>query len=316
MAEGREQRNARGDGSSQAGSDDASRWREIALIIFSAVVVFVLASVLWANRQRDLQQLIADLGWREAALFLTLIFIVVAVLVYFVAKRTLWELLQLLVVPLALVGIGLWFTAQQDARQLEIEKQRAQDEALQAYLDQLGSLLLDKDLRASDKGSEVRTLARARTLTVLRRLDSKQKTAVMRFLLETKLIQRTEGREHVIKLALADLAGANLTKARLNGAALAGANLREADLSGTKLREADLRKVNLTGANLLRANLLRANLLRANLTGAVLRKAKGWTPEQLEQAASLEGATMPNGQKHEDWLKSKGRGENGENSGT
>ena len=38
--------------------------------------------------------------------------------------------------------------------------------------------------------------------------------------------------------------------------------------------------------------------------------------EQLErQAASLEGAIMPNGQKYEDWLKSKGRGEDGENSG-
>ena len=31
-----------------------------------------------------------------------------------------------------------------------------------------------------------------------------------------------------------------------------------------------------------------------------------------EQAASLEGATMPNGQKSEDWFKSKGRVEGGE----
>jgi len=39
------------------------------------------------------------------------------------------------------------------------------------------------------------------------------------------------------------------------------------------------------------------------------------TNEQLEQAKSLEDATMPNGQKYEDWLKSKGREEDGENSG-
>jgi hypothetical protein len=84
--------------------------------------------------------------------------------------KTVWDLLQLLIVPLALAVIGLWFAAQQDARQQQIEnqraeaerelaEQRAQDEALQAYLDQMSGLLLERDLRASEKGSEVRTLA-------------------------------------------------------------------------------------------------------------------------------------------------------------
>ncbi len=50
----------------------------------------------------------------------------------------------------------------------------------------------------------------------------------------------------------------------------------------------------------------------ANLSGLT-----GKTAEQLdEQAGSLEGAIMPNGQKYEGWLKSKGRGEDGKNSGT
>jgi uncharacterized membrane protein len=75
--------------------------------------------------------------------------------------------LQLLIVPFALVVIGFLFTMQQDARQQKIEdrraqqaqriknqraeaerelaEQRAQDEALQAYLDQMSSLLLEKD---------------------------------------------------------------------------------------------------------------------------------------------------------------------------
>jgi hypothetical protein len=43
--------------------------------------------------------------------------------------------------------------------------------------------------------------------------------------------------------------------------------------------------------------------------------SKGVTEEQLEAAKSLKGATMPNGQEYEDWLKSKGRGEDGKNSG-
>ena len=42
--------------------------------------------------------------------------------------KTLWDLLQLLIVPLALAVIGFWFTSQQEARQHEIEDQRAQVE--------------------------------------------------------------------------------------------------------------------------------------------------------------------------------------------
>ena len=34
--------------------------------------------------------------------------------------------------------------------------------------------------------------------------------------------------------------------------------------------------------------------------------------DQLSEASSLEGATMPNGQKYEDWLNSKGSGEDGD----
>ena len=42
--------------------------------------------------------------------------------------KTVWDLLQLLIVPLALAVIGLWFAAQQDARQQQIETQRAEAE--------------------------------------------------------------------------------------------------------------------------------------------------------------------------------------------
>jgi uncharacterized protein YjbI with pentapeptide repeats len=48
-----------------------------------------------------------------------------------------------------------------------------------------------------------------------------------------------------------------------------------------------------------------ADLSGANLEGADLQEARGWTVEQLREALSLEGATMPNGQKYEDWLKDK-----------
>jgi cytochrome c-type biogenesis protein CcmH/NrfF len=67
--------------------------------------------------------------------------------------KTLWDWLQLLIVPVALSLITVAFAWQQDARQQRIEDQRAeaerelavqraQDEALQTYIDQMGAFSL------------------------------------------------------------------------------------------------------------------------------------------------------------------------------
>ena len=88
-----------------------------------------------------------------------------------------------------------------------------------------------------------------------------------------------------------------------------GAILRRGDLSDACLVGTNLSKTNLSGAD-----LRGANLHEADLSGADLSNAIGVANEHLdEQAWSLEGATMPGGQKYEDWLKSKGHGEDGEN---
>jgi uncharacterized protein YjbI with pentapeptide repeats len=80
--------------------------------------------------------------------------------------------------------------------------------------------------------------------------------------------------------------------------------------------EPNVRGANLSDANLQKADLRRAKLNGADLSGAHLSGARGITNEELEQQArSLEGATMPDGQKYEDWLKSKDSGNAGENSG-
>ena len=247
------------------------------------------------------------------------------------ANRTFWDWLRLLVVPVVLALGGYLFNqsesrrarqeaAEQHRVEQELTNQRAQtdreiaeqgrqDDALQAYLDHIGELLLDNDkaLRKSAEGDEVRTLARARTLTVLRRLDGERKARVMQFLYEAGLIRKDAN--------LVDLKEADLHGALLSDADLSGANLSDAHLSQAYLVKANLGRANLDGANLAYANLSEANLIGADLSRAILDNAnlsgaEGITNEELEQqAASLKGATMPNGQKYEDWLKSSG--ENG-----
>jgi uncharacterized protein YjbI with pentapeptide repeats len=129
-------------------------------------------------------------------------------------------------------------------------------------------------------------------------------------------------------LLRANLEGANLQGANLQGADLRGADLRDANLKGAYLKgarpqRAVLLRANLRGANLQEASLIKANLISANLKGANLRDANlseanlrdaKVTDEQLANRLALPGATMPNGQKYEEWLKDKeGSGKDGEN---
>ena len=104
----------------------------------------------------------------------------------------------------------------------------------------------------------------------------------------------------------ADLSIANLSKAPLYRANLSGTDLRGTDLKGANLSEADLSEAALIKADLRGANLTFANLNDSELTDAHLGGAEGITNEELEQQAeTLEGTTMPNGQKYEDWLKKR-----------
>lgn len=114
------------------------------------------------------------------------------------------------------------------------------------------------------------------------------------------------------KLSMADLSRSNLREANLSGADLRAAILLRTDLRRATLRRADLRRATLSNAVLMGADLREANLNEANLSGVDLRQADlgranlsgafGWTDAQFRAAGSLEGATMPNGQKYEEWL--------------
>jgi hypothetical protein len=234
---------------------------------------------------------------------------------------TLWAWVKLLIVPVVLAIGGFLFTRSENRATQAVAEHRAQDEALQAYLDQMGQLLLDKErpLRQSKEGDEVRILARARTLTVVTRLDSFGIGSAIRFLYEAELIGRDNP---VVDLKSANLRGAYLQTANLRRSCLQEAYLDEAHLLGTDLRGADLQQTwllsatlmgaSMQGADLRRSLLEEANLQWADLSGADLSGALGCTVDQLTAAESLKGATMPDGQKYEDWIKNREGGRENE----
>jgi uncharacterized protein YjbI with pentapeptide repeats len=282
---------------------------------------------------------------------------------------TLWDWLKLLIIPAVLAVGGYLFTRSENRATRMAAERRTQDEALQAYLDQMGQMLLDKDrpLRQSREGDEQQTLARARTLTVLRRLDRYRKETVVQFLYESYLLTKKTTKKTTVKVTkdgteetseevpkwitngpVVLLFGADLRRINLRGATLGRVHLADADLSGADLsgarlsdlpeaflREADLSGTDLSGANLSNVTLASSSYLpefaqigmeeipigeeptkeRKQEMGRRAESIKELTVEEkasreLEYLAkSLEGATMPNGQKYEDWLKSKDRGE-------
>jgi uncharacterized protein YjbI with pentapeptide repeats/uncharacterized membrane protein YqjE len=218
--------------------------------------------------------------------------------------KTLWGWMELLIIPTVLAIGAWWLNKSERENEREIaEKNREEDRriaderrhqaTLEAYFDRMVELLLEHDLMDDESEREVlSTIARTRTLAVLRSLDANRKGHVVQFLYESGLIS-TE--RVVVSLDKADLSGANLGQANLSGANLSkaylgavnlsGANLSVANLSEARLSKAYLGAADLGGANLSGARLSEANLMMANLSGANLTYA-------ILEVADLTGASL------------------------
>jgi uncharacterized protein YjbI with pentapeptide repeats len=231
-----------------------------------------------------------------------------------VSQKKLWDWLDLLIVPFILgVGgaIGGYLFSRSENRNAQvIAERRAQDEALQSYLDQISELLLNRKLRDPEAGSEARTLARARTVTVFKRQDAAHNRSVLHFLRDARLLG--DSANQIINFNNADLRWANLAEANLQIADLSDADLRdakltEADLSGANLEDANLSskypyienigggvyhkiEPNLGGTNLSKAKLHRAKLRHATLIGVNLRNTDLYGADLSE--AELIGSGM------------------------
>ena len=247
------------------------------------------------------------------------------------AGKTLWDWLDLFIIPLVLAVIAFWLNQSQKEREQQISSDNLHETELQAYLESMSKLLLEKRLREKDPDSDERLIARANTLRAFRKLDNKRKKYVLDFLNEAELIAYdTKSDDQPIVL----LSGANLEGLDLSGADLTGLDLRavsltqvnlkdallvDANLDHAVLRNADLKGANLSGAflnfadlsyaDLRSTKLHKAELFTAKLVGADLRKTdlseadlasadlSGATLDhwdQLKSAASLENTVLPN----------------------
>lgn len=107
-------------------------------------------------------------------------------------RKELFDWLDILIFPVVVTGGVYWLDSRQRDREEQAATQqrereersadrRAQDAALQAYLEHMSHLLTKESLRQAEKYSDIRVAARARTLTLLEQLDENGKKLLMRF---------------------------------------------------------------------------------------------------------------------------------------
>ena len=196
-----------------------------------------------------------------------------------VPPKNLWDWLNLLIVPAALVVGAWWLNRAEKQRERESINQRAEFDrrlaedrnrelALQAYLDHMTELLLTGGLREAKEGDEIRSIARAKTITVLRILDPVRKGLLLRFLREAGLLE-----EPTVNIKWADLSEADLRKANLANASLRNVNFERAQLTQAYLFRADLRGATFCHSVLYRAKIISANLRLAQMKEANLSEA-------------------------------------------
>jgi multisubunit Na+/H+ antiporter MnhF subunit len=280
------------------------RLRELYAAGYGGILVTLELKLLWQITRRPVL--------RKALRIVSLVVLVVAVagstfvVALFLDEKT-WAWLKVLLLPavIAFVGTvgGAWFT-----------RERARDAILQAYLDKMSELLIDRKIHEEyGRYAVTRVTARARILAVLSQLDGKRKRTVLLFLREARLINRKwhvrEGQRIypcIIRLRNADLSDAHLRglqlistdqkkPASLEGVILRGADLRYADLEHADLRGADLRSADLRGACLKGVDLDDSGESNrpADLRGANLQETEGLDEELLRKAIGDRTTKLP-----------------------
>jgi|CXWL01.1.fsa_nt_gi uncharacterized protein YjbI with pentapeptide repeats len=239
-------------------------------------------------------------GWKKYLLF-SVVVIVFGTLTYILVEtvkaertgfetKTLWDWMELLIIPAVLAGGAILLNRSERALERKTAEDRAkferdlatdrqQEAALQTYFDHLSELLLKEKLRTTKKAA-VHDIARTRTISIMRVLDTRRNNLVIQFLREAKLI--TDKNSILIK---ANMEGMNLQQLNLRGTNLHGSNLEGANLMRAKFMNSNLQDAELIRANLQNAELIGVNLIRARFMNSNLQDAELW-------GADLQGANL------------------------
>jgi uncharacterized protein YjbI with pentapeptide repeats len=188
--------------------------------------------------------------------------------------KTLWDWLQLLIIPAGLAIVLLVLSNAQAERDRRRETRaaerdrasaldRARAETLRGYLQQMSDLTLNHHLLASREGASVQTIASTVTLATVNQLDGRRKGLVLQYLVGAGLVD-------------ADYPKVSLDAADLRGLiAPSGLTASNVDLDGADFRDADFSRAGTLGYSHDPKRPGYASFRRADLRGAVFRNPGG-----------------------------------------
>ncbi len=215
-------------------------------------------------------------------------------------RRTLWDWLDLLLIPFVLGASAFLFNIALQRRQTQLAREenekdrelarveneterdvarnRSQEETLRHYMDTMQRLMLDRGDDSLKHGADarLRNVARARTLAVIRALSGSASRIdqVIRFLVESYLLDVVDADANQVPEAAVTLQDADFDSIDLSHVGLPTVNLRGADLHNAHMEDAILTQANLTLANLIGADLSDAFLENVHFEGALLIGAR------------------------------------------
>jgi uncharacterized protein YjbI with pentapeptide repeats len=211
--------------------------------------------------------------------------------------KTLWDWLQLLLVPVVLAIVAFSFNAGQASVNQQLEQQSNQEQVVNTFLGQMSSLLLQYNLHGSPLGDPKRAIAQAITLSALDRLDSQHKNIIILFLYRADLLKyhyyknnETEcgdpkalkkqfsDEQPIITLSQGNIAGVTINDLKLSCIDLHNMHLEGSNFSTSVLDRADLgislaKGADFSYTSMNSASLYYLDLSEANLQGAQLQYA-------------------------------------------
>ncbi|NCQ98553.1 MAG: pentapeptide repeat-containing protein [Microcystis aeruginosa L211-101] len=259
--------------------------------------IFVLFAAILTPPLFDLiKNLIGSIAWLESIdnlveniskiLFFLLIFIISFLLwrVFVIIsnfkwsgfqKKSFWDWLQLLIIPLMLALGAFYLNSAADFRDYQIAQEQKHQEILTDYFSKMQDLIVETKKSKQTPGSkesnseerlltEFRPTAQALTLSVLEQLDGERKGKVIIYLAESKLI--TANNDNPSSLPEIKLNGANLKEIVLN-------NVDLYSIIDMKNKDQIINGIKINNANMERANLRKVNLFKSELNGSNLENA-------------------------------------------
>jgi uncharacterized protein YjbI with pentapeptide repeats len=270
--------------------------------------VFVLFAAILTPPLFDLiKNLIGSIPWLESRdnlveniskiLFFLLIFIISFLLWRVFAiisnfkwsgfqKKSFWDWLQLLIIPLMLALGAFYLNSAADFRDYQIAQEQKHQEILTDYFSKMQDLIVETKKSKQTPGSkesnseerlllEFRPTAQALTLSVLEQLDGKRKGKVITYLAESQLITANNDNQSSLPEVENDNPS-SLPEIKLNGANLKEIVLKNVDLYSIidmKNKDRIINGIKINNANMERANLSKVNLFKSDLMGSNLENA-------------------------------------------